>query len=457
MSIAVLDFGKTNTKLLVFDTAGKIVFSTRTRPVWHAVGGMRVLDDQVLAQWAHEGLAAVEGDRPGDMIGVMVSAHGCTFALADAQALVRPILDYEQELPGSFSERVDSELPPYAETFAPLRPQGFNYGRHMLWLQHLEPQSFERATAILGYPQYWSWRMGGRQVAERTYMGCHSHLWAPALGTFSSLVDGQGWRHKMPEFARAGAVIGEIAVRGRRIAVHNGVHDSNASLQAYRSLGLQRFTLISTGTWVIIFNPDCPLSALDAATDMYCNVDVNGRAVPTIGFMGGREFDVIAGELREAIDRDAVQRAIDARHFAFPAFAAGGPYGGRTGRVEPSLSDAADRAAVAILYVALMIDWCLDAIQSDNILVIDGGLTTGGVLGELVAQLRPAQTVLEGAISEGTAAGAATLAFAAHGLEMRLPEPVSVADRRYRGIDAYRREWREQLPSLPSKDPEMAA
>lgn len=448
MTVAVLDFGKTNSKLLVFDSRGKVVFSARTRPVWRLVDGISVLDDEALRAWALAGLREAEAARPGELLGVMVSAHGCTFALADETALVRPILDYEQELPGDLAAVVDAGLPPYAETFAPPRPQGFNYGRHMLWLRHLEPESFERAEAILGYPQFWSWRLGGRQVAETSYMGCHSHIWAPARGDFSALVDSEGWRGKMPLFARAGAVIGDIEIGGRRIAVHNGVHDSNAALQAYRSLGLQSFTLVSTGTWVIIFNPDCPLDALDPAFDMYCNVDVDGRAVPTIGFMGGREFDAIAGELDGAVAREAIQRAIDARRFALPAFAAAGPFGGRPGRIVPPApdSDAADRPAIAMLYVALMIDLCLDAIRSANPIVIDGGLVAGGVLAELLAQLRPGQEISEGGISEGTAAGAATLAFAAHGRDMALPRPVRVAAGDYRDLDAYRREWRAQLP-----------
>jgi sugar (pentulose or hexulose) kinase len=450
VSIAVLDFGKTNSKLLVFDPQGNILFSARTRPVWRKVDGITVLDDAALGDWAMGALRAAEADRPGAMLGVMVAAHGCTFALAGRTGLVRPILDYEQELPADLGATVDAGLPPYAETFAPPRPQGFNYGRHMLWLRHLEPQSFASATAVLGYPQFWSWRLGGRQVAETSYMGCHSHIWAPASCDYSSLVDEQGWRGKMPAFARAGAVIGEVDLGGRSIAVHNGVHDSNAALQAYRSLGLESFTLISTGTWVIIFNPDCPLEALDPGLDMYCNTDVDGRAVPTIGFMGGREFDAIAGAVEEIVDRNSIQRAIDARAFALPAFAAAGPFGGWQGKV-PEAPEARDRAAIAMLYAALMIDWCLDTIQSKNAIVIDGGMTAGGVLSGLIAQLRGGQTVSEGAISEGTAAGAAALAFSAHGLDMQLPQPVRVAAENFQDLDAYRRAWRSQLPELSGR------
>ena len=171
-----------------------------------------------------------------------------------------------------------------------------------------------------------------------------------------------------------------------------------------------------------------------------------GRAVPTIGFMGGREFDAIAGELDGVVERESIQRVIDQRQFALPAFAAAGPFGGQPGRIVSPAPDAADRPAIAMLYVALMIDLCLDAIRSTNPIVIDGGLIVGGALAELLAQLRPDQAVSEGGISEGTAAGAATLAFAAHGLEMALPRPVGVGAGCYRDLDAYRREWRVHLP-----------
>lgn len=455
--IAVLDFGKTNSKLLVFTADGQISFSARTRPVWRVVDGISVLDADALAQWANAALVTADAAHPGAIQGVMVAAHGCTFALTDADGLVRPILDYEQELPGPFASAVRAGLPPYAETFAPPRPQGFNYGRHLLWLQHLEPEALDRTSAILGYPQYWSWRLGGRQVAEYSYMGCHSHIWAPAQRDFASVVFANGWREKMPGFAPAGSVIGEHPLAGRSIAVHNGVHDSNAALHAYRSVSDAPFTLISTGTWVIIFNPDCPLDALDARCDHYCNVDVNGAPVPTIGFMGGREFDVIAGETVVAVERARIQRAIDARIMAYPAFAAAGPFGHVPAPNLPAMADTAERAAVAMLYVALMTDFCLDSIQSRNDLVIDGGLAAGGVLAELLAQLRPGQVVKQAELSEGTAAGAAALAFAAHGIRMALPRPQPVAPAAFVGLDDYRRQWRAGLPAIDGELAECAA
>jgi hypothetical protein len=115
MNMAVLDFGKTNSKLLVFRQDGSVLHELRTKPNWLIQGGFRVLDDAALHDWA---VSAIEDvvERHG-VEGLMVSGHGCT---------------------------------------------------------------------------------------EVSYLGCHSHRWAPRRRDFSSLVEAEGWRPQMrwPEARR---------------------------------------------------------------------------------------------------------------------------------------------------------------------------------------------------------------------------------------------------------------
>ncbi|ESY75315.1 FGGY-family carbohydrate kinase [Mesorhizobium sp. M0051] len=441
MKVAVLDFGKTNSKLFVFDQDGRILDERRTQPNWVPQGGFSVLDEATLHDWALNAVADAVGSHGVE--GLMVSGHGCTFALIDETALTHPILDYEQEPPAEIAARIDRRIPDFAETFSPRLPLGFNYGRHMLWLQEVDPGAFAAAKSILGYPQYWSWRLGGRAVSEVSYLGCHSHLWAPRSQDFSSLVDAQGWRDRMPSFERAGAVIGERHLGGsaRPVGIHNGVHDSNAALHAYRRQELGPVTVVSTGTWVVVLNPDCPLDALDQDRDMLVNVDVDGGPVPTIRFMGGREFATISGGWHGEIGLSAIQRVIDAGIMALPSFAPGGPMAGPSGLLVGRTPDAEERAAVALLYVALMVDLSLDLIHSQNTVIVDGGLNAGGLLASLLAQLRPSQAFLQGATLEGSATGAAALAFESVGREFaaEVPEPVHAS--RFTGLASYRDDW----------------
>ncbi|MER9586610.1 FGGY-family carbohydrate kinase [Mesorhizobium sp. M0276] len=442
MKVAVLDFGKTNSKLFVFGQDGRILDERRTQPNWVRQGGFSVLDEAALHEWALNAVADAV-DSHG-IEGLMVSGHGCTFALIDEVALTHPILDYEQEPPAEIAARIDRCIPDFAETFSPRLPLGFNYGRHMLWLEAVDPEAFAASKSILGYPQYWSWRLGGRAVSEVSYLGCHSHLWAPRKRDFSSLVDAQGWRDRMPSFERAGTVIGErhLGNAARPIAIHNGVHDSNAALHAYRRQELGPVTVVSTGTWVIVLNPDCPLDALDQDRDMLVNVDVDGGPVPTIRFMGGREFATISGGWQGEIGLSSIQRVIDAGIMALPSFAPGGPMSGQSGRMVGRTPDAEERAAVALLYVALMVDLSLDLIHSNNTVIVDGGLNTGGRLAGLLAELRPSQAFLQGATLEGSATGAAALAFESVGREFaaEVPEPVRAS--RFTGLAFYRDNWR---------------
>jgi Sugar (pentulose and hexulose) kinases len=452
--VAVFDLGKTNSKMFVFSPEGEILDEQREAPAWRNHEGFRVLDDARLESWMRAALGKAVTEYGVE--GVMVSGHGCTFALVSGDRLTYPILDYEQEPPEDIAAEIDALIPSFSETYSPRLPMGFNFGRHILWLENVRPDVLEASQYILGYPQFWTWRFSGTAVSERSYLGCHSHLWAPLRNDFSSLVDQRGWREKMPPFARAGEVVGDTRIalpagEARTLAVHNAVHDSNSSLYCYRAAGHDSFTLISSGTWVVIFNSECPFSLLDEERDMLANVSVDGAPVPTIRFMGGREFDTIREGASPRVSRESLQAVIDRRLFALPSFAPGGPSQETRGEITGAIGSDVERAALALLYVTLMSDYCLDLIGSRNTIIVDGGLVKTGAYAEVLAQLRPEQKVLSSDNPEGSAVGAAALAFEALGGKPRPVECSVTVPSELRGLVEYRAEWRDKVEERRQK------
>lgn len=443
-ALAVFDLGKTNSKLFVFSSDGTLLDERRTKPVWTEHRGRGVLDDERLFSWMKHELA--DATAAHGVTGLTVSGHGCAFALVRGAELLHPILDYEQEIPEAVAVDIDPLLPDFSETYTPWLPLGLAIARQIRWLEMEEPKAFA-AAAILCFPQFWIWRFSGRPVTEWSYLGAHTQLWAPFRCDYSSLVDRLGWRAKFPEMVPAGTVVGETAITladgaSRTLAVHNGVHDSNAALAYYRMTGLKDFTLVSTGTWVIIINLDCPLGALDRERDMISNVTVDGEPAPSIRFMGGREYDLIGGGWSEPISQAAVERVIVRGVQALPSWAAGGPFPETQGRIVGEVAGE-ERAAVAALYVLMMTDLSLDLIRSDNLLVVDGGLAKIDLFTAMLAQLRPAQTVVRSTMSEGSATGAAALAFRALGRSPFADETIPVRASSVPGLEAYRDRWRE--------------
>jgi sugar (pentulose or hexulose) kinase len=439
--LAVLDVGKTNAKLIAFSRDGRIVEQLRHPQQIATENGLRVLDVDGIFHWLEAALAEIGGRRR--LSGLMVSTHGATCALiGEDNALAAPILDYEQDFPAEASAEFARIAPPFSDTYSPDLPGGLNFARTIFFQEWTDPTLVKRARHILTYPQYWCWRLSGALASEISFLGCHSHLWNPLAGRFSSLAVDRGWADKFPPFAPAGALIGDRD----GLAVHNGVHDSNAALFYYRSLGFSDFTLISSGTWMIIFNPDCPLDRLDPTRDMLANATVEGAPVATIRFMGGREYDVISGQARQEVSADMLRRAIARDQMALPSFAAGGPFPGRIGRlVGPAPESAGERAAIATLYIAAMTAKCLDLVNSSRDIILDGGLAHNVALCATLAALRPGQALHRNTNAEGTAMGAAALAFRALGRTSVFPRDVGkVEPWDLPGLAAYYARWRER-------------
>jgi len=387
--LAVLDVGKTNAKLIAFSRDGKILEQLRHPQQVVTDNGLRVLDVDGIFNWLETALAELRGRH--DLSELMVSTHGATCALiGEGNALAAPILDYEQDFPAEVSAEFSRIAPPFSETYSPDLPSGLNFARAIFFQEWADPTLVKRARHLLTYPQYWTWRLSGALASEVSFLGCHSHMWNPLTGRFSALAVDRGWAAKFPPLTPAGALVGERDGLG----VHNGVHDSNAAFYYYKSLGFSHFTLISSGTWMIIFNPDCPLDRLDPARDMLANVTVDSEPVATIRFMGGREYDVISGQARQEVSAEMLQRAIAHDQMALPSFAAGGPFPAHLGRlVGPASESAADRAAIATLYVAMMTAECLDLVSSAGDLILDGGLAHNVALCATLAALRPGQSL----------------------------------------------------------------
>src|SRR6202795_3087955 len=176
--------------------------------------------------------------------------------------------------------------------------------------------------------------MTGVAATEATSIACHTDLWMPGEGRASDLVAALGLQGRVPPLLSAWAPLGppsaEVAAAaglGSDVRVLCGVHDSNASIIPYLAHWPAPFTVVSTGTWVILLGIGLPIDDLDPTADMLANVDITGRPTACARFMGGREYGEIAGGDLVAPTRETAQALIARGAMALPAFSAqGGPF-----------------------------------------------------------------------------------------------------------------------------------
>jgi len=443
----VFDIGKTNAKMSLLDGRGATLACERLGNHVVAEGLYPHHDVALLWDWLLATLTRFA--TLAEIAAIVPVTHGATAALVGDDGLVLPILDYESALPQSVNGQYRAVRPPFAASFSPDLPAGLNLGRQLFWLSQRFPAQFVRARFILGYPQYWAWRLSGVAAGEVTSLGCHTDLWLPANDGYSSLVEAMGWKSQLPPLRPAWAPLGPLLPALARATgvpaacqVLCGIHDSNASLLRY--LDAPR-TVLSTGTWVIAAALGQSLAGLDESADMLANVNALGQPVACMRFMGGREFAALAGAEAVVCGGADLQCLIDQGTMALPCFAeAGGPFVGRAGRIDgPAPRTAQQAYALATLYVALMSDYCLSALGASGDVVIEGSFTDNPHFGPLLAALRGDQAVALTDDASGTTCGGWLL----HHWETRdrsLPrdnrpvEPVALP-----GLLAYRQRWRQ--------------
>ena len=227
-----------------------------------------------------------------------------------------------------------------------------------------------------------------------------------------------------------------------------GVHDSNANYARYLAAGLERFTLISSGTWLITFSSDLPIDRLDPDRDMVSNTDLEGRPVACTRFMGGREFAELVGDqgLDGTSSAEDAARLIERGVMALPSFTdSGGPFpetGGQGRIVGPVPETPAERMALASLYVALMTAVDLDLLEAEGDVIVDGSFADNRLFIGLLAALRPNQRILASRAKDGTALGAALLWGWPRQVRLDLEPVVPLA---LDGLGDYALAWRREV------------
>ncbi|MGA8093451.1 MAG: hypothetical protein WB823_04235 [Steroidobacteraceae bacterium] len=449
--LGIVDIGKTHARLFIAEP-GAAVLSTSHHELAAREDSavLRQLDVQGIEEWLISTLRA--HPHRGRIRTLVPIAHGAAAALIDDDANVLLAPDYEDSRFESVGESYRPLRDPFELSYSPFLPLGLNLGRQLFYVESRAPELLARTRQLLLYPQFWAWRLSGVAASELTSLGCHSDLWRPLSGHPTDLAVSRGWASLLPPLRAAGDVLGPISAPLARqtglsgdCRVLTGLHDSNASFLAHLAEHHSgAFAVVSSGTWTVVMARGASLKRVREPLDMLVNVDATGSPVVTARFMGGREYEVIAGPsgLQAQPSHDDLAAVIATRALALPAFArAGGPFASVTGRlIVAERLGPPQLAALATLYVALMSDYVLDLIEFDGDVYVDGPLAQNGIYLEVLAALRPGRRILASRGSAAVAAAVHLCGAVASGHEYAAAagkvDPIKLADYRSRWRDA---------------------
>lgn len=417
--IAVIDIGKTNAKLALVRPSDLSEVAVVTRPN-SVLPGPPYPHVDVEGHWTFllDGLASFHPEYGIEAIAI--TTHGAAGALIDADgALAAPILDYEHTGPDDLAKDYDSVRPPFSETGSPRLAMGLNLGAQLYWQFARDPHLKARVAHVVTYPQFWAHRLTGAFATDVTSLGCHTDLWNPFQGQFSSLPATLGIADKIAPPRKPSNVLGSVSAEVAQYTglpsdtpVHCGIHDSNASLLPHLVAQKPPFSVVSTGTWMIAMAVGGRQVTLDPARDTLVNVNALGDAVPSARFMGGREHDLALGDPAVDADDSDMLEVLENGSMLLPAVVSEtGPFAGSQAvwvGEEPPLGSGQRSAAVGF-YLALVTSHCLDLIGHEGPVIVEGPFARNSAY-LMMLGTASSSPVLPTESATGTSRGAALLA-----------------------------------------------
>lgn len=344
-TFAVLDIGKTNKKILLFDKALKVRAQVTKNFDPLPFESIRIEDTEGLVSWLATEFKKLASEH--DIKAVSVTTHGATIACLDERGdLVYPVIDYTID-PGEsfhkdFYEFCGSADLLQRETATPNLGSLINPAKTLYYLKTRAPKAFSKIRHILNYPQYFGYLMTGKPGMEPTYVGCHTYLWDFQHKAWSGVAQKLGVTAFLPtEMKNSWSVLGTVSPSWaqksglpEKALVTMGIHDSNASLLPYLVQNHGDFVLNSTGTWCVAMHPGKSLSFADDEIGkiVFYNLDAFDRPVKTAIFMGGLEYDSYAkvlaalhpGKTSTTYDADLYQKIVrEKKYFIIPGVVQG--------------------------------------------------------------------------------------------------------------------------------------
>ena len=273
--IAVFDIGKTNKKLLLFNSNFQVVFQKEEKfACVEDEDGFECDDVKLIATWFTRSIAEILSNKDFCLKAINFSTYGASLMFLDENGKpLTPLYNYLKEISPSISESLFEVYGGKNEfcrrTASPSLGLLLNSGIQVLWLQQEKPEIFNQVKAVLHFPQYLSFLLTNKIFSEPTSIGCHTFMWDFDHMKYHQWIKDNNIN--LPEPVNNDHVF-PVSMFKSEFKVGTGIHDSSASLVPYLKASSEKFILVSTGTWCINMNPfnTEPLTAEELAQDCLC-------------------------------------------------------------------------------------------------------------------------------------------------------------------------------------------
>jgi sugar (pentulose or hexulose) kinase len=418
-AIAVIDVGKTNKKIFLFDQDYNIVYERSARFLETTdEDGDPCENLEALRLSVFDSLRSLFNKKDFEVKAINFSAYGASFVNIDEDGNpVTPLYNYlkafPEELKKQFYSTYGGEEAFSLRTASPVLGS-LNSGMQLYRLKYEKPEVFEQIKYSLHLPQYLSYLVSYKPCSDITSIGCHTNLWDFQKNDYHQWVYAEGIDKKLAPVCSYDETTKAI-FPGNNYLVGIGLHDSSAALIPYMVNFQEPFVLLSTGTWCISLNPfnNSPLTNEELKQDCLCYLHYQGKPVKASRLFAGPAYEEGMKRIADFFNKDVIKY----RNIEFnPDIAAALNKNEKISKQNFPQTDLSVFTTDSEAYHYLMLDIIKQQVRSTQLvlngspvkrLFVDGGFSRNAVYMNLLAMAFPQLEVYAASMAQATALGAA--------------------------------------------------
>ncbi len=427
--IAVLDIGKTNKKILLFDESFQVVFQKyRQFDEVKDDDGFPCDDLDAIEDWILSEIKNIQAEGNYSIKAINFSTHGASLVYLDEKGKrSAPLYNYLKPLESSdysFIYDAHGGVEEFSRKTASPAYGMLNTGMQMVWLKNKKPDVWGKVKSIVHYPQYLSYLFTKEITADYTYIGAHTATWDFDNMRYHDWLKDEGIELPEPNDGKE-AIVAEV--NGERIAIGAGLHDSSSSIiPLLEDHGDGDFVLLSTGTWIIAMNPFSKetLTTHQLNNNCLCFMTPSRQQIKSsMQFLGHVHevntkslcihFGVDENHFLDVVlDKQACADIIEGANRIFFPNGISGDYMGDFSQIGQfsGFESAYHQLVYEISHLVFEgIQLILDTGSSPSKVYITGGFNKNDIFVEFLSQMMPQQKIVFPAIKNASALGAALL------------------------------------------------
>jgi len=256
--IAIVDIGKTNKKLFLFDKDFEVVSLKEVQfEEIKDEDGFPCDDIEAITDWIKDEIDRINEFGYYRIKAINFSTHGASVLYLDKDGnRLTPLYNYLKPLDiKTFEDLYDAfgGKEEFSRRTASPAYGMLNAGLQILNLKRTQPDVWKKVNSIVHYPQYLSYLFSKNVTADFTSIGAHTALWDFDKMQYHDWLMEENI--KLPKPVK-GDEVTYTEINGTKVAVGSGLHDSSSSIvPVLKEESCKNYVLLSTGTWIIAMNP----------------------------------------------------------------------------------------------------------------------------------------------------------------------------------------------------------